>query len=279
MVLLPNGWLNFAGGGIEPGLCEEPTTPPGNGGGMPGGPGGEGGMGSTPGGGKGGGGIGAGPDAETPPPIGGGCNCSGEPELNILSCTGDYSLACGAGGFLNLTGCGGVEPYTWSKDGEVDLDVSSGKNVIVTAPENNGAAVEGDAYTLKANVQNASGGFCGTGNCTETLGCNDQTLASSGIGSGGSGCASCGEVTPAVQNGNCAGFDICTGCASDPDLCVPEDLGPVDCQPRNSPNCLSDLRTSEMITAGCNPCGLVARTSTVTLTDAEGTEVTIILTP
>jgi hypothetical protein len=37
-----------------------------------------------------------------------------------------------------------------------------------------------------------------------------------------------------------------------------------------------DKRTAQMITDGCNPCGLQAG-STVTVTDSLGTQVTIIL--
>lgn len=233
---------------------------------------------------RGGGGTGGG--------AGGGASCMCVPgskgELVIKSCNANNSLNCSSTKSLKLIACGGQGPYSWSKTGSVVLSATTGSTTTVTPPANTGSGTAGTAYTAVKSY-----GYCGSSspNCgpgcgplaavtwTE-YGCNDNVISSgsaddvgdpTGCGASFDGACVDGPCTDCV-NGNCrVGFGHCSGSvvfpssASAAALLTPVTGGTV-----------CDKRTAPMISAGCVPCGLNAG-STVSVTDAVGTVVTIVL--
>ena len=199
----------------------------------------------------------------------------------IKSCNNANSLNCQSTKKLDLIACGGRAPYTWSKTGSLVLSRTTGPSVVVTPPTNSGSGTVGTAYTLKANIQDGDSGSgnCVAKSCTETFGCNDQSLVVSDVPAGTNTCKDCGGSPPGIQNGNCheSGSPQSTpsNCSTVIQV-VGVNQGSENCQPRLSPNCMEDNRTAPMISAGCTPCGVNAG-STVTVTDALGTNVTIIV--
>jgi len=224
---------------------------------------------------------------------GGGCTCvpGKNNALAIKSCNANNSLKCTSTKNLMLLACGGKGPYSWSKTGSITLTgpkagaqpstTAIGSAVIVKPPTNSGSGVAGNAYTIYYLYCQHSGG--GAGVCSGTkfnlfdwrkFGCNDvATTSCVGNSVDGTGCA----VSPTSP---CKGGDCQTNC--DSGNCsgqVPAFRG-ADTPCTHDANLggggMCDTRSAGMISNGCNPCGLQAG-STVTVTDALGTSVTITL--
>ena len=210
------------------------------------------------------------------------CTCvpTADGGLTIKSCTPNNSLSCSGGKSLTLKACGGRPPYSWSKTGDVTLQVGAGgtpgstaegSTVIVKPPTNSGSAVAGIAYTLTGYSCSVcvGGGTCfGTGQVIDTKNlkygcddvvdiCQDAALSGSCTPAPAISAQFCGSPNP-----QCA---VCTYTAcNDPAMGNLIVVGPCD------------NRTAPMIAAGCAPCGLQAG-STVSVTDSMGTVTTIIL--
>lgn len=218
--------------------------------------------------------------------LGATCTCTAGPlgQLTIKCCNDNCSLKCGTTRSLMLKACGGKTPYSWSKTGSITLQVgdngtpgatATGTTVIVKPPTNSGSAVAGEAYrsvvcacsSVVSNVYIYQSFKCddtafAMPNCTEAsaagaMVCNNGnitsccilTLACNGDGSGG--VCTCGKHT--------SGISPCNRCSNAP--------------PAGQ---LCDVRTGPMISGGCAPCGL-QNGSTVTVTDALGTSVSIVV--
>ena len=211
---------------------------------------------------------------------GGGCNCvpgtSGQ--LTIKSCNDNNSLDCSSTKTLELLVCGGKGPYTWSVSGDIrfkevtdaghpdGLHTSvEGTSATVVPPANTGTGVAGTAYVKY-------GGECQTNTgvptpCTafqfatfaQSFGCNDQSLGACG--------SVFTELCPCA--GNCAAVAVNLGAGSCSSITACADGGTC-----SSGTC--DARTAGMIAANCNPCGSQGG-STVSVTDAAGVTVTIVL--
>ena len=208
---------------------------------------------------------GAGPGSGGGGAGGSGCTCVPKNGgLTIKSCNANNSLACTGAKSLRLIACGGKPPYTWSNTGTVTLDRTDEKSVSVTPPANPGSGEAGTAY-VKHGGQCVTAGLvpaaCPSVNFqvyTSTFGCNDQNLVA------------CGSVTAQPSSGDCVG--------------APQNIGNESCASVTScydgATCtygVCDSRSAAMIAAGCAPCGAAAAGATVTVTDALGTQFTIVL--
>lgn len=211
---------------------------------------------------------------------GAGCTCTtnGEGDLAIKSCNSNNSLKCSSTKSLQLKACGGVAPYTWTKTGTIQLSTTEGPATTVTPPTNTGSAVAGTAYWHSFYECNGcAGSACNAvaGEVTVLRGCDDSS----------SGCTTTSFCTlPAASAMTCgcgAGSPGQPGCGNTPQVCG--SCGTGVCATRQAGNgegrysTVCDQRTAGMISDGCNPCGLAASGATVTVTDAVGTQVTIVL--
>lgn len=225
---------------------------------------------------------------------GGGAACTCVPGRNnalvIKSCNANNSLNCTSTKSLKLIACGGKGPYSWTKTGSVTLtgpqagatagSTAEGSTVTVRPPTNSGSAVAGNAYTLYylyCQQQGSGAGVCAGVKFNvfdwRKYGCNDvATTSCTGNTVDGTGCAvsptspcKAGDCDSNCTSGNCSGLQAFRGadtpCAHDANL---------------SGGGMCDTRSAGMISNGCNPCGLQAG-ATVTVTDALGTQVTIVL--
>lgn len=223
----------------------------------------------------------------------GGCGCvpGAGNTLTIKSCNANNSLKCSTLKSLKLLACGGRGPYTWSRTGTVQLKgpaditpgtTASGASIIVTPPTNTGSAVAGTAYkrpfltALNAFPVVSVSLFAGN------YGCNDQYLSANGLATCNSPNATCDDLTffagilPPVTCGDLVCGDVnwtpCNFTANSPACGTDQQNAAL------APRAI-DTRTGPMIAAGCAPCTIVAMAATVTVTDAVGTSVTIVLTP
>jgi len=205
---------------------------------------------------------------------GGGCTCTPTlpNRLTIKSCNPNNSLKCSTTKSLNLIACGGREPYTWSKTGTVNLNKAAGRYVTVTPPANAGAAVAGLAFT-KA-ICGVDGGHPHVGGVTwASFSCGDGWQSCSGSTGGATDAIAwldsvnaCSAHSGHVVT-NCTSVAVSCGCNGAPGT---------ECATAQSCGAVQDRRTAPMIAAGCTPCS-VSEGSTVTVTDAAGASVTIIL--
>jgi len=204
------------------------------------------------------------------PPIDKECLCTDETVLNILSCNPDnYSLACDSDLRLVLGACGGTPPYTWSNTGDLLLSSIHGPQITVGVIPNLGPNVAGAAY-WRAFVPC---GACSGGVCTEPTVATIQIFGCDDNLQGCSSSSNCPAPAPSM---------LTCGCGLS---CVPQCVDPV-CFPgavcedmHNYTNLFStycDKRSAQMITDGCNPCGIQAG-GTVTITDAEGFAASVVL--
>jgi hypothetical protein len=204
---------------------------------------------------------------------GGGCNCvpGVNGALTIKSCNANNSLACSGSKSLSLVACGGRGPYTWTNTGSVSLSRTSGASTTVTPSTNSGSAVAGNAYAI-GTWHRCNGGFNQTHRVA--YGCNDQvtealasTISNGAFLTAAPACEAnlmaADFPIPTIDHSNSSCSPNCDGCPN-PTLDISRPSGPCD------------MRSGAMITAGCNPCGLQGG-STVTVTDALGTQATIIL--
>jgi hypothetical protein len=215
----------------------------------------------------------------------GACTCTpgSEGELTIRVCSldgssnPDNSLGCqNASKGAVLLACGGRGPYTWSKTGDIELSTTTGPTVTVEPPENTGGAVVGVAYTRGIwgiGEGHISGTTHPAGTVWALFGCNDAFQSCSST-TGGT-ITACAFVDATPDCAPHAGHPVNgTGGACDTLDC--DNICTEECACAQAHGSLQDRRTAQMITDGCNPCGL-QQGSTVTVTDSLGTQVTIIL--
>lgn len=189
--------------------------------------------------------------------------------LTIKSCNANNSVDCASSKKLNLKVCGGKAPYTWSKTGTITIAPTTGAITMVTVPANAGSGVAGTAYIKQVRNCNTGGGCtgatCTTANpaVTAQYGCNDQLI-------------SCG----AYGGANCATPDsVASVCCPTPTACTDGSLSCPNFLNTDGYQCQLDTRTGPMIAANCEPCGIHAGGSTVSVLDANGVTATIILRP
>src|SRR3990167_7691898 len=216
---------------------------------------------------------------------GGGCTCTpgSEGELVIRVCTlggdtnSDNSLGCqNASKGAVLIACGGRGPYTWSKTGSIELSTTTGPTVTVEPPENTGSAVSGTAYVRglfgipeghSVGTTHAVGAVYAVYGCDDAFDeCNNTdgaAISACGFADATPDCATHSGHPTSGSGGVCDTVDCDTVCTDD-----------CDCAKANGS--MVDKRTAQMITDGCNPCGLQAG-SPGTVIDSLGTQVTIIL--
>ena len=184
---------------------------------------------------------------------------------------------------MRLVVSGGLGPYTWgavsSGGGASPTLVTSGpgfQNVTVTPPTS--VTVAGTAYnqvwmhcTVGWNGSTCTGGGNTLNQDRQQFGCEDETEASclaSTAGTGG------GQNCATVSEGGAQG---CTG--PDTQYCADGDVGSAgQCASHSfSPKRTCDRRSQSMIDSGCVPCGASMSGAVVTVTDALGNSVSLIV--
>jgi len=225
---------------------------------------------------------------------GGGCTCipGVNGDLFLKSCTPRNSIDCVSTKTLKLVACGGKGPYTWSKTGTIVLSATTGNTTTATPAANAGSGVAGDAYSLYGKFTGGSAGACAAFYHKQKFKCDDSKSGSRTEDTCGAGttlpevpaCTSGPNITSCSQM-TCVACSfhattVCTGVQSD---CPLPCLAPItDCKvcisaasPDGSLVC--DTRSVAMANAGCNPCGVSTNGATVSVTDALGTVVTIVV--
>jgi hypothetical protein len=196
------------------------------------------------------------------------CTCvtDGIGQLTIKSCNSNNSLNCSSSKSAVLKACGGKSPYTWSNTGSVTVSPTTGATVTVRPPTNSGSAVAGVAYWVSCWTCN--GANCTAGDCASIISplnvrynCDDTLNA----------CSTTENCTPAPATSE---VDKC--CNGNTNQCLNNDCIDVRTGGCTGVTTMCDQRTAQMITDGCSPCGL-NEGATVTVTDAVGTQVTIVM--
>ena len=197
---------------------------------------------------------------------GGACACTQSPAgtLTIVSCTAGSSMGCsGSNPHLDLKVCGGVPPYSWSTTGGT-MSGTEGNGITLTSPANTGSGVAGIAYTSEVFA-------VGYGQCNQNAsvgtdyGCNNQVINPCGYR-----LLICG---PCTNSAKCSGSgDLCAPGGCNDGLKAMID-GNEACATCGSGGTTCDLRSAQMITDGCNPCGTAMPGKVVTVTDSLGTSV------
>jgi len=261
------GWTGTGAGGVSPG---GPKADPNN-------------TGDRVGVGTGGGSAGAG---------GGGCTCipGSKGELAIKSCNENNSIKCATTKSLKLIACGGKGPYTWSKTGTVVLSATLGNTTTVTPAANSGSGVAGDAYTLYGKYTGSNAGTCAANYSKQKYTCNDVASGARvddtcGAGTGlPNACTSGSNITSCSQMScvSCSfeAVTTCSGPQSDCPLpCASPDTDCKICLGQNAAvgSLVCDTRSAGMVSGGCSPCGISTNGATVSVTDALGTVVTIVV--
>ena len=217
---------------------------------------------------------------------GGGSGCECVPgrnnELTLKCCSSNCSMNCSSTKTITIKVCGGIGPYAFEHTGSVKFKTGNtstadevtiprgaqSNSVTVVPPANAGPSVSGTAYRLGENAQFFAFGNCEVVTCHWNMSCNDVQLSTGG----GNGCFVCDSGGGVVRTGDCRGTPgvcgdaPCTGCTTT--------YLPGECDP--SKGCIQDIRTAQMISDGCAPCGLQAG-SIITVTDAAGVSVSISL--
>jgi YD repeat-containing protein len=188
-----------------------------------------------------------------------------------LSCDGGSCvLACGVGSpSLTFAATGGKPPYNWSTTkGTITPSVSDRSRATLTPPPNTGGAVNGDAYVIQSNDTRQDNTVCANSFSRVVIAykCDDSERASNG-----------GTVTfPSCPSfdallGGCDGLDTTKVFSS---FTTPSCGLPVFTDTcagvRATQQFRCDKRSPQMISAGCNPCGVSMIGTTVTVTDANG---------
>ena len=222
----------------------------------------------------------------------GSCNCTAvNGALTIKSCNANNSLNCTTTKALQLIACGGRGPYTWTRTGTVSIrgsngpagSTAGGSVISVTPPTNTAPATAGVAYSLFSHFMNSAGGSCENHIAIQEFSCNDV----------GGSCST--GADPTGLPATCGNGDIttlsqlpCKSCSDTSNPCTgggggqcfggPPGFGcnTSACSALTPGGKMCDKRTAPMIAAGCIPCGLSSG-DTVTVTDAVGTQTTVIL--
>ena len=221
---------------------------------------------------------------------GGGCTCipGTKGELAIKSCNPDNSIKCATTKSLKLIACGGKGPYTWSKTGTISISATTGNTTTVTPAANAGSAVAGDAYSLYGKFQSGSAGTCAGAYKKQKYKCDDTVSGAAvddtcGAGTtlpnactSGSDITTCGQmscVTCTLIATTCSGAQDCpTTCAAPNTTCKI-----CDAATATGGKLVCDTRSAGMVSGGCSPCGVSTNGATVSVTDALGTVVTIVV--
>lgn len=208
---------------------------------------------------------------------GSGCTCVPEGGLTIKSCNPENSLDCSSTKRLKLFACGGVKPYTWSKTGSIVIATLTDDSVMIAPEITGGGAVSGDAYwkVLRACQQSTNG----VQYCYTIHGCDDaQTGTGSSLASAPLDCPNAGSQIACTALNKCLS-PAPSGSCNCGDGVFPGQTGVSACDLCDNYNkaTVCDKRTAMMISDGCVPCGVIAASATVTVTDAYGVETTIIL--
>jgi len=226
---------------------------------------------------------------------GGGCTCipGTKGELAIKSCNPDNSIKCATTKSLKLIACGGKGPYTWSKTGTLSISTTTGNTTTVTPAANAGSAVAGIAYRLYGKFTVSDIGTCVGGYIRAAYGCDDvESVIEACITSN---CNPTDTCTSGADISNCSQMACVSSCVQHPTLTCNDGLGGGPCiMPQVSgvtttkfcqSGCgdvtrgklVCDRRTAGMVSNGCNPCGMSINGATVSVTDALGTIVTIVV--
>jgi hypothetical protein len=235
--------------------------------------------------------VGVGTGGGSAGPGGGGCTCipGSKGELAIKSCNPDNSILCATTKSLKLIACGGKGPYTWSNTGTITRSATTGNTTTVTPAANAGSAVAGDAYSLYGKFPTGSAGTCATFHKKQKYKCDDTVSGAAvdetcGAGNtfphactSGSNITTCGQMTCV----SCT-FDLVTPCSGPqvcPTPCVSPDTTCKNCVASTATGgkLVCDTRSAGMVSGGCSPCGVSTNGATVSVTDALGTVVTIVV--
>ena len=200
------------------------------------------------------------------------CQCSPTTpgQLTLKCCTTDCSLVCATTKSLKLIACGGMpftvgKAYTWAVTGGLTMVVSSdGRSATITPPTNSGSGVSGNAY------RSCGSRVSDTATCDNPIelggryyGCNDQdTGPVTGPQCGSTGSTTyicCGSSTVPIVCASCTALSQCVGDGAPGAHIQASGAGVGE---------VADERTAQMITDGCNPCGLATDSKVVTVTDA-----------
>ena len=217
------------------------------------------------------------PKAAKPPGMGGGSGGGGGTgggtaalalscELSNGTANANCSIQCTGDKILLLNATGGIKPYTWSTTAGT-ISAVVGSLVRLDPPTNSGSGVLGVAFR-RCGAGGNSGCGAGIDNfAMQDYKCNDTTNSAGTSGAANCAvlsCTACPIVcTHAVCGASCSGF-----------------AGPTYAQQvlqkiQAGAGSVVDARTAQMITDGCNPCGLSMNGAVVTVTDARGIAVTV----
>lgn len=185
--------------------------------------------------------------------------------------------------------CGGMPGagYSWSFTGD-GVGTISGRDLAdfsLAPPENAGSAVAGDAYvyhSLGWTGESVNICVCECRKCI--YGCDDLINTQSTIDN--NKCSGMETSHATGVNGvtsDCSGVFNCVPPAQPAACSCAEGLAALShvavCTNKTGFGNLEDVRTAQMITDGCEPCGLTMGTAVVTVTDALGTSVSKSVTP
>lgn len=216
-------------------------------------------------------------------PVGGGCTPNNG--LTLVASNPDgtsnptNSMNCAAANKgLNLQACGGQGPYSFSSTGDINFVGSSIGRATVLPATNNGGSVAGDAY-LKM-IRTCVPSLASVVVYYEIHDCSDAITATF-QNDGTTGPFNCPDAAHQIT---CASLPVCKGTDAEPGNCncgagnFPGTTGvSPDTYCDTSIGSVCDKRTGTMISNGCKPCGVSSNGATVTVTDALGTQVTIVL--
>lgn len=192
------------------------------------------------------------------------------PPSPTLTCAAETSRCVS----LNASGDPGPNGYSWSITGP-NLSTTEGvltvtgvnkQNVQLKPPTNTGSGVAGVAYDKHGSVFTT--GCVEFTNCSQRVdyGCNNQVLGAPNPAGHG--------PHPGAPIGLCAGVVFGSPQCLPLCNCVPCDCGNGSFDAANRFGASFDLRTQEMIDAGCRPCVVEMQGVTVTVTDAAGASAT-----
>ena len=192
----------------------------------------------------------------------GGADCTCVPNssnsLKIECCGGSTcSINCKAGETsISLKACGGTPPYTWSTTyGTIEVSGTRNERASVRVVKTTGIA--GTAYDTH--------GCCGNVGVTRAFNCEDQMTGCAGEAhsphtASNEGCmlsnASCSATGAICGDTGC--IEVAFDASGDPSTSA--------CNAAKD-GIPFDLRTAQMITDGCKPCGLLSN-AVVTVTDS-----------
>ena len=178
---------------------------------------------------------------------------------------------------IELTACGGTEPYTWSVvGGETPTQTDSGtsdRNTKIEPPTNTTPGEAGDAYArghAETRADTCPGvlfNLAAIYNCAgvQTASCTLRTCSQTG---------GCLPITCEV---------CCNSCSNKPNACCGDTTGfcgHACCDDEGESTCeqrTNDMRTQTMKDNGCKPCSATMEGAIVSVTDNVGAVVSTII--